>query len=61
MKVGSKLSGGKGGLLVVTWDRADKALNSSGLERNEFWCPPDYILDWYKKISDIHLKEDILE
>ena len=23
--------------------------------------PPDYILDWYKKISIIHLKDDILK
>ena len=28
---------------------------------NDFWCPPDYNLDWYKKISNIHLKDDILK
>ena len=25
------------------------------------WCPLDYILEWYKKISNIHLKDDILK
>ena len=26
-----------------------------------FWFPPDYIFDWYKKISNIHLNDDILK
>ena len=37
-------------------------------ERNDFWCPPDCILDWYKKIRYqskiqryIHWKDDILK
>ena len=39
----------------------DKTLNIFRQERNDFWYPPDYILDWYKKISNIHLKNDILK
>ena len=26
----------------------DETLNILGQERNDFWCPPDYILDWHK-------------
>ena len=39
----------------------DKTFNILGLKRNDCWYPPDYILDWYKKISNIHLKDDILK
>ena len=39
----------------------DKTLNILGQERKHFWCSPDYILDWYKKISNIQLKDDILK
>ena len=38
-----------------------KPLNILGQERNDFWCPLDYILDWCKKICNIHLKDGILE
>ena len=24
----------------------DKTLNILGQKRNDFWCPPDFILDW---------------
>ena len=39
----------------------NKTLDILGQERNYFWCPPDYILDSYKKISNIHLKDDIIK
>ena len=40
---------------------SDKTLNILGQERNVFWSNPDYILDWYKKLENIHLKDDILK
>ena len=38
----------------------EKTLNILEQERNDFWCTLDYILDLYKKISNIHLKDVIL-
>ena len=38
----------------------DKTLNILEQEKNDFWSPPHYILYWYKKISNIQLKDDIL-
>ena len=37
-----------------------KTFKMLGQEWNVFWCAPDYTLDWYKEISNIHLKDDIL-
>ena len=39
----------------------DKTLNILVQENNNFWYPPDYILYRYKKICNIHLKDDILK
>ena len=39
----------------------DKFLNILGQKRNDFWCSSDYTIDWYKKISNIYLKNDILK
>ena len=39
----------------------NKTLNIFEQKRNDFWYPPGYIFDWYKKISNIHLKDDILK
>ena len=39
---------------------SERTLNILVQERNDFWFPPDYILDSYKKISIIYLKDDIL-
>ena len=36
-------------------------LNILVQERNVFWSSLDYILDGYKKISEIHLKDDIIK
>ena len=39
----------------------DKTLNILGQVRNNFGSPSHYILDWYKKVSKILLKDDIFK
>ena len=38
-----------------------KTFNILGQERNDFWYPPGYILDLYRKISKIHLNDEIIK
>ena len=40
---------------------SDKTLNILVRERNDLWSPLDYILFRYKKIRNVHLKDNFLK